>query len=273
MTSRGLSAPFFLGCHWRATRGLQVARQFVTDNLLREQNGQRPPFAPWRPTTPSHSWSGPSVHRHQTLRPLRAVTSQGVSGRFLVGCQNRKAAGTRAARLVIGVAFWPAHVGQSWPAAKRLAMAVAHSCPLRQRHQMRRALPATTDRGIRGLFLLGCHSLAKRGARAARELLAHTRRPAQNGQPFRVRCRTAQHQTWSRLFAHAHQNRRPLPDETSVGVTTPFLVGCQLTAMSGFRAARVFAGPMRRPEQYGHSGPECFAGEACDSCALSQRTR
>lgn len=43
MTMSGPTAPFFVGCHSTATRGLQVARQLVADTFLLAQKGHPAP--------------------------------------------------------------------------------------------------------------------------------------------------------------------------------------------------------------------------------------
>jgi hypothetical protein len=43
MTVSGTTAPFFVGCHSAATRGLQFARELVADTFLLAQKGHPAP--------------------------------------------------------------------------------------------------------------------------------------------------------------------------------------------------------------------------------------
>jgi hypothetical protein len=47
VTSLGVSVPFSVGCHSRASLGSTAARQFVTESLLPEQKGHREPRVRW----------------------------------------------------------------------------------------------------------------------------------------------------------------------------------------------------------------------------------
>jgi hypothetical protein len=92
-TCSGVSAPFFVGCHWRARSGRKRARLFVTEARRPAQNGH-----PVRPAErllgeARHSWSAPSGHFHHTRRPEPYETSSGTRVPFFVGCHCATSAG------------------------------------------------------------------------------------------------------------------------------------------------------------------------------------
>jgi hypothetical protein len=93
VTSAGLSAPFFTGCHSAATGGYRLASEFALDTLWPEQNGH--PCRTRRSNASSQTWSAPPGHFHQTARVEVATTSSGRRRRFLVGCHCSANAGKR----------------------------------------------------------------------------------------------------------------------------------------------------------------------------------
>ena len=83
MTSSGVSAPFFSGCHSSANSGYNVPKVFTPGAACRLlQTGQSYPMV-LDFTRACHSC--PFGHRHQTLRLLPPETSSGCTGRFFSG--------------------------------------------------------------------------------------------------------------------------------------------------------------------------------------------
>jgi hypothetical protein len=89
--------------------------------------------------------------------------------------------------------------------------------------------------GVSAPFRVGCHSEAISGAQVARSFVTETRLPAQNGQPAPSDVRrfgVATH-SWSGPAAHFHQMFAAEPYETSLGDSSPFLVGCHSATRFG----------------------------------------
>src|SRR3954470_23558223 len=78
VTSLGLSVPFLVGCHCRATLGKQVASALVFETRRPLQNGQlSAPRLDRLATVVCHSWSSPLGHFHHTRRIEAGSTSPG----------------------------------------------------------------------------------------------------------------------------------------------------------------------------------------------------
>jgi hypothetical protein len=85
-TWSGVSSPLRVGCHWAATSGNRVAREFVTDTCRPAHAGQ--PVKPFASEFASdagpayHRWSSATGHRHQHRCDDRCPTTDGEAGRF-----------------------------------------------------------------------------------------------------------------------------------------------------------------------------------------------
>ena len=84
-------------------------------------------------------------------------------------------------------------------------------------HQHFRLLLDVTSSGVKSAFSTGCHSATVLGETAARLLVAHTRRPEQNGhpEPPNVLLSAPVAHSWPGCAAHFHQNLLLLPAKTS----------------------------------------------------------
>ena len=89
--------------------------------------------------------------------------------------------------------------------------------------------------------MVGCHSFAIAGKRAASDVAGVTTRPEHAGHPDRfgrrVRSAGAALQSWERSRRQRHQTLLLLCGRRSLGVSLPFLVGCHSSARLGNRAA------------------------------------
>jgi hypothetical protein len=179
--------PFFVGCHSAVTTGKRAASELVIETFCPMQHGHPVGlfFFVRLAGEDSHSWSGPSGHRHHTLLQDPAGTWSGVMSPFLVGCHSAATIGKRVARELVMDALRPKQQGQPLPPRVRLLSDAGHSWsrPLGQSHQTDLLDPATTCSGFRLPFLVGCHSRARYGKRAASELVTEAFFPPQNGQP------------------------------------------------------------------------------------------
>ena len=133
--------------------------------------------------------------------------------------------------------------------------------PLSHFHQTFFIDPATTSRGVKSPFLVGCHSLAKSGCVVARQLEGTVFCPEQQGQLFLflVRLSGVASHSWSSAgdpsgqvpLSHFHQTFFLEPATMSRGVKSPFLVGCHSLAKSGCVVAKQFDGTTLRLVQQG----------------------
>ena len=156
-TSAGVRSPFLVGCHWRASSGLLVARSLTPRRSARLlQTGQPAPetrLLIWA----RHSW--PWGHCHQTRRWLPGSTSDGVRSPFLVGCHSAARSGERVARSVSpGTGKRPEQYGQPVPLPLRVWTAACQLCPFAQRQKTRRLLPRETVSGVSGRLRSLSHS-------------------------------------------------------------------------------------------------------------------
>ena len=134
------------------------------------------------------------------------------------------------AKEVDAVAFLPLQNGQ--PLFLLDAIVASHSWPTLHCHHAFWELPAVTSKGVSAPFFAGCHSAARGGCVAAKQLEGSAVLLEQIGQPVPLtRCETAAFHSWR--FTHCHHTRFPLLGGTLDGVRSPFLVGCHSLAMSG----------------------------------------
>jgi hypothetical protein len=93
------------------------------------------------------------------------------------------------------------------------------------------------------------------GTRAASDVVAVARLPAEIGQPlpFAARLTTAAFHSWS--TAHTHHTLRFVPAATSLGQSDPFFVGCHSRANFGYSAANEFVREAHLPAQNGQPRP------------------
>ncbi len=239
-TKVGEMPPFLVGCHWAAMSGNNAARELVTDACSPLQNGQPllvDGFVRLFGVV-CHSWSGPLEHFHQTMVTDPAVTLSGVRSPFLVGCHSSAIPGKSEIKEFSPETFFPAQYGQPTPPLVRLYNTASHSCSasLGHCHQNFFPDPATTRSGVRAPFFFGCHCAAMSGKSEARELVAETRSPLQNGhpEPLLVRLSTVACHSWSRPLMHCHQTFTFPSAVTFSALNSAFFVGCHSAASSGW---------------------------------------
>jgi hypothetical protein len=114
VTSKGVSRPFFVGCHSRARLGLRLASAFVTDGRMPAQKGHRPCPCVRLPTLALQTWSAPFGHLHQHRLDEPWCTSAGVS-RLRCGCHSAAIFGKNRASDVLGATRRPLQTGQPAP--------------------------------------------------------------------------------------------------------------------------------------------------------------
>jgi hypothetical protein len=86
LTLCGERPRFFSGCHWAATAGCVVPRQFDATTFWPAQQGHPDAWLVRLLGIASHSWSSATQHSHQTFLVLPATMSYGLNKPFLVGC-------------------------------------------------------------------------------------------------------------------------------------------------------------------------------------------
>ena len=176
------------------------------------------------------SHSCPDPHCHQTFCWLPDFKSVGLKFPFFVGCHSRAKSGRVVAREVNGVAFLPLQYGHPLPLLD--AMVASHSWPTLHCHHAFWELPAVTSKAVSEPFFFECHSAASDGCVEAKQFEMSVVLLEQMGQPVPLtRCETVAFHSCP--FSHCHQTRFPLLGGTSLGIRTPFLIGCHSLAILG----------------------------------------
>ena len=167
----GVNSPFFVGCHSAARSGRTAARLLLKQTRCPAQKGHPRPPRVRRETGACHSWSLAAGQSHQTARPVPAVTPDGISRPFLVGCHCPATSGNRTARLLLTDTRCPAQKGQPVPRRVRDSGIASHSWSPATSHFHHTFLrdDFLTLKGVTVPFLVGCHCSATSGNKSAND--------------------------------------------------------------------------------------------------------
>ncbi len=167
----GVNLPFFVGCHSSARSGRAAARQLLAQTRCPAQKGHPMPRRVRRATGACHSWSLAAGQSHQTTRPVPAVTPDGTSRPFLVGCHCPATSGNNFCKLFEMETLWPAQKGQPVPSRVRDSGIASHSWSPATSHFHHTFFrdDFLTLKGVTVPFLVGCHSSATSGNRSAKD--------------------------------------------------------------------------------------------------------